>query len=92
LERTIQLQPDHSKALARLGRQYLQAGDVEKADAMLERSVAADPNNSQSQYDLALVLAKLGKTEEAKQHMERSAVLKADEDAGKKPMAAASHP
>jgi tetratricopeptide (TPR) repeat protein len=92
LERTIQLQPDHAKALAKLGRQYLQTGDVEKADAVLERSVASDPNNSQSQYDLALVLAKMGKTEEAKQHMARSAALKAEEDAGKKPIAAASHP
>jgi tetratricopeptide (TPR) repeat protein len=92
LERTIQLQPAHAKGLDKLGRQYLQAGDVEKADAVLERSVAADPNNSQSQYDLALVLAKMGKTEEAKQHMARSAALKAEEDAGKKPIAAASHP
>jgi tetratricopeptide (TPR) repeat protein len=91
LERTIRVQPQHAKALATLGAQYLQTGDLEKAEAALERSVAADPNDFQSQYDLALTLAKMGKPEEAKQHMERSRALKAAEDAGKKPVAAASH-
>jgi len=35
--RAVELQPRHAKALAGLGAQYLQAGDLEKADSLLER-------------------------------------------------------
>jgi Flp pilus assembly protein TadD len=91
-ERAVQMQPRHAKALAGLGEQYLQAGDLEKANTVLERSVSVNPNDSKAQYDLALVLSKLGKTYEARQHMERSRALKTAEDLGNNPAAGAVKP
>jgi superkiller protein 3 len=85
-ERAVQLQPQHAMALAGLGDQYLQAGQIEKARTVLEQSVALDDSNAKAQYDLALVLSKVGETEEAKQHMERWQTLNKEEAIRKNPV------
>jgi len=86
------LQPEHARALAGLGEQYVQVGDLERAHTALERSIAVDPNSPKAQYDLALVLSKLGKTAEAKQHMDRSRVLQTAEELGKNPASVKAKP
>jgi tetratricopeptide (TPR) repeat protein len=85
-ERAVQLQPQHAMALAGLGDQYLQAGQIEKARTVLEQSVALDDSNAKAQYDLALVLSKVGETQEAKQHMERWQTLNKEEAIRKNPV------
>jgi tetratricopeptide (TPR) repeat protein len=85
-ERAVQLQPQHAMALAGLGEQYLQAGQIEKARTVLEKSVALDDSNAKAQYDLALVLSKVGETQEAKQHMERWQTLNKEEAIRKNPV------
>jgi tetratricopeptide (TPR) repeat protein len=75
-ERVLQLQPNHAKALGKIGSLYLQQGNLPKAEDALKRSSAADSSNPDTEYKLAMVLGKMGKPDEAREHMRRFQELK----------------
>lgn len=71
-ERVLEIDPEFTPVLNRLGYSYAAAGDMARAEALMQRYVAAmpaDPNPEDSYGD---ILFKAGRYAEAKEHFEHA--------------------
>jgi tetratricopeptide (TPR) repeat protein len=69
-EKVLEIDPEFTPVLNRLGYSYAAKGDIERAEALMKRYVAAmpaDPNPEDSYGD---ILFKAGRYQEAKEHFE----------------------
>jgi tetratricopeptide (TPR) repeat protein len=80
LERCLELDPNHSDALAAQGGLYRQlpwllGGNLDKAETALRRSIEIDPNAVGARIELALVYRDRGQPERGIELLERAIVL-----------------
>lgn len=80
LERCLELNPNHSDALAAQGGMYRQlpwllGGNLDKAEAALKRSIEIDPNAVGARIELALVYRDRGEPERGIALLEHAIVL-----------------
>jgi tetratricopeptide (TPR) repeat protein len=61
LKKTIELNPNHSRAHGLLGKNYAMAGNTTEAIRELETALRLDPADRTSAYQLALLYGKIGK-------------------------------
>lgn len=64
-EKALQFDKDLTEIYVPLGILYFQAGDIPKADSLLNKAVAIDANDAQSQYYVGLVRTAQGRDREA---------------------------
>lgn len=69
-QRTIQLEPGHSKTLNCLGNLALSSNDLALAEQYYRRSVTSDPGNAEAHYNLALIYEQQGRYGETRQELE----------------------
>lgn len=67
-----------SQVNAQLGAQYLQAGNLQRADAKLRKALEQNSDNVDAHVAYALLNMRLDKPEEARKHFERALDLDAD--------------
>ncbi len=76
LQRTLELDQDHSDAMNYLGYLDVEAGEhLPEAKALIEQALALDPENGAYVDSLGWACYKLGRLEEAIAHLERAANL-----------------
>ncbi len=72
-------QPKHGKALAELGRTYLELEKLAEAEGSLRQALEVQPHDKQTVFTLHQCLVKLGKRDEAKDLQVRLDRIRADE-------------
>jgi tetratricopeptide (TPR) repeat protein len=69
-ERVLELDPEFTPVLNRLGYSYAAMGNMERAEALMKRYVAAMPSDPNPEDSYGDVLFKAGRYSEAKEHFE----------------------
>ena len=76
----VELEPDNTLMLKRLGEFYQSIGDVDNADEYYSRILSYDPNNLKVLPNAAKVAEKVGKETEAVEYYQRIVNISRDED------------
>jgi tetratricopeptide (TPR) repeat protein len=71
-ERVLQIDPEFTPVLNRLGYSYAAMGDMPRAEALMQRYVAAMPRDPNPEDSYGDILFKAGRYLEAKEHFERA--------------------
>jgi tetratricopeptide (TPR) repeat protein len=79
-EKLLEIDPDFTPVLNRLGYSYAATGDMKRAEALMQRYLAAMPNDPNPEDSYGDILFKAGRYDEAKTHFE--AALKKDPSFG----------
>jgi len=77
-QKSVELAPQDSEALANLGATFKDLGRLEEAEASYRQAVALDPNFHQAHNNLGMTLKDLGKLEQARQSYQEAVAQKPD--------------
>ncbi len=83
LQRAVQLSPKDLRVRTQLGKAYLHAGQLEKAQAQLEAAVQLEPRNAPTHFMLAQIYRKRGMLEKARRESKTYSALNQDHSSDK---------
>ena len=84
-QKTIELDPQETKAREGIGRCQRKLKEYEKAEKLLQDALKIEPSNPKVNYEIALVYWDLGKKEKALEHLNKALYVWEDADLDYKP-------